>query len=99
MMQNVCGMSIGFGLLGALDTLVSQANGAEQHHLCVSYLQRGRVLAALQMIWILPIMYCTEPILLLVGQKAEVARNAAAYNRRAALGMISFLQFQAGSKF
>lgn len=36
MMQNCFGLSIAFGLTMALDTLVSQAHGAQQHEQCGS---------------------------------------------------------------
>ena len=46
-MQNVLGLSIGFGLLSAFGTLVSQAHGAGRPEACALWLQRGRVLATL----------------------------------------------------
>ena len=35
-MQNCCVLTIGMGLTSALDTFVSQANGAGEHSLCAS---------------------------------------------------------------
>lgn len=99
MMQNLCGLCYAFGLLGGLDTLVSQANGAGRNDLVINYFQRARLISSLQMIWILPIMFFTEPILTALGQDPEVAANAAQYNMRAGPGIFCIIQFQAASKF
>jgi MATE family multidrug resistance protein len=99
MMQNLFGLCYVMGLLGGLDTLVSQANGAGQHDLCIAYFQRARVISSMQMIWILPIMFFTEPILLAIGQDPIVAANAAQYNMRAGPGIFCIIQGQAVAKF
>ncbi|CAE7192210.1 DTX33, partial [Symbiodinium natans] len=94
MMQNCCALSLGIGLTSALDTFVSQAHGAGQHSLCVQYLQRSRVLCTLQLIWMIPLLWFSDSILVAVGQHPDVARHAASYNRVAAFGLFSQFQWQ-----
>eukprot|EP00913_Durusdinium_trenchii_P035685 g33390.t1 len=54
MMQNCLGLSIGWGLLAALDSLVSQAYGAGNQAVACEQFQRGRFIATLQLLWIIP---------------------------------------------
>ena len=51
MMQNCVAINTAFGLLGALDTLVSQSYGAGDYELCCTHLQRGRAITAIQLVW------------------------------------------------
>lgn len=92
MMQNCCALSIGLGTAMALDTLASQAFGASEHVLCCHYLQRCRVLVTVQLVWMLPLLFKTEWLLLLIRQDAEVACHAAAYNRASAIGLFAYFQ-------
>lgn len=92
MMQNCFGLSIAFGLTTALDTLVSQAHGAGQHQLCIHYLQRSRVIGALQLVWMFPILWFSDDLLIAVGQHEDVAKHACNYNRVAAFGLFFLFQ-------
>lgn len=94
MMQNCFGLSIGFGFAAALDTLVSQAYGAGQHKLCCHFMQRARVIAALQLVWMLPLMWFSDDVLLFMHQDPNVAADAARYNRAACPGLALNIQFQ-----
>ncbi|CAK9035302.1 unnamed protein product [Durusdinium trenchii] len=94
MMQNCFGLSIAFGLSTALDTLVSQAHGAGEHNLCIHYLQRSRVILTLQLLWMFPILWFSEDLLIAVGQHKDVARHACSYNRAAAFGLFFLFQHQ-----
>eukprot|EP00439_Symbiodinium_sp_Y106_P063643 s735_g9.t2 len=67
MMQNCCALTIGMGLTSALDTFVSQASGAGEHSLCTQYLQRSRLVTAAQLVWMIPLLWSTDPILLALG--------------------------------
>lgn len=99
MMQNCLGLSIAWGLLGALDTFVSQANGAGQADLACTYLQRGRIIASLQLLWIIPVLFSSEALLTCIGQDKLVSSLAAAYNRASAPALFCYFQFQATAKF
>lgn len=99
MMQNCCSLSIGTGLCFALDTLASQAYGAGEHVLCCHYLQRCRVLATLQLVWMVPLLCNTESLLLFARQDPEVARLAASYNRASVVGLFAFFQDFATRRF
>ena len=57
LIQNCCALTIGMGLTSALDTFVSQANGAGQYSLCTQYLQRSRVISTVQLLWMIPLMH------------------------------------------
>jgi len=99
MMQNCLGLSIGWGLLAALDSLVSQAYGAGSQDVACEHFQRGRFIATLQLVWIIPILLCSAQLLLLLGQNAEVAQLAANYNRTTAPALFCLFQYQALAKF
>lgn len=92
MMQNVFGLSIGIGLIGALDTLISQAHGAKDWSLVGVYFQRARVLSTLQLAWIVPVLMFSERILLAIGQDASVAKYAGHYNMASAPFLFAFFQ-------
>eukprot|EP00435_Cladocopium_sp_Y103_P021531 s845_g5.t1 len=87
MMQNCFGLSIAFGITTALDTLVSQAHG-------IHYLQRSRVIGTLQLVWMFPILWFSNDLLIAVGQHPDVAKHACNYNRVAAFGLntLAFLR-------
>ncbi|CAE7270864.1 DTX23 [Symbiodinium natans] len=55
------------GLTSALDTFVSQANGAGQYSLCTQYLQRSRVISTVQLLWMIPLLWFTDSILVAIG--------------------------------
>ncbi|CAK9031841.1 unnamed protein product [Durusdinium trenchii] len=99
MMQNCLGLSIGWGLLAALDSLVSQAYGAGNQAVACEQFQRGRFIATLQLLWIIPVLCYSAPLLLRLGQHADVAQLAAAYNRTTAPALFCLFQYQALAKF
>lgn len=98
-MQNCFGLSIGFGIASAMDTLVSQAYGANQHDLCCAYLQRARILVTLQLAWMIPVLWFSEDWLVAIGQQKEVAHWAAEYNEIAVFGLFGVFQFETQRKF
>merc|ERR1719223_110568 len=67
---------ISAGILGALDTLVSQAFGAGQHELCTVYMQRARFLNCFQGVLAAMIFWNMTEILLFLHQDPEVAYDA-----------------------
>lgn len=99
MMQNCFGLSIGFGICAAMDTLVSQSFGAGQHKVSCFYLQRCRILVTLQLLWIVPVLCFTKDLLELVGQDKDVAIAAGHYNRASVIGLLGIFQWEANKKF
>ncbi|KNC47512.1 solute carrier family 47 [Thecamonas trahens ATCC 50062] len=82
MFVNVTGMSLGFGLATALDTLCSQAVGARKLALVGVLAQRGAlVLMAFAAVVILGLWIHAERILLALGQGAPQAAVAGRYIR------------------
>lgn len=79
MMMNVVVMSILFGSIRGMETLVSQAYGKKDHILMSAYMNRGRMILVVMFIPLAIILWFSEPILLLLGQNPEVAALAATY--------------------
>ena len=99
MMQNCVAINTAFGLLGALDTLVSQNYGAGRYELCCVHLQRGRAVTAVQLLWMAPLLWFSQPVLELLQQDAKISAHAAAYNRATLPGLVCYFQFEATRKF
>lgn len=99
MMQNCVGLSVAFGIAGALDTFVSQAHGAQEHELSCYYFQRCRVLMALQLIWMVPLLWFSGDLLALIHEDRDVALKAGEYNRASVFGLFAIFQFEASRKF
>ena len=71
--MNLCGLSIGIGLSSAMDTLCSQAYGAGETKKMGVYLQTGALVLATFSICIGVTFYYATPILLALGQPAEIS--------------------------
>ena len=67
------------GMNGALETLVSQAYGANQLVLCGVYLNRARVINTILFIPLVSILLFTRQILTLLGQEETVVEYAHTY--------------------
>jgi len=89
-MQNCFGLIIGLGLCTGLDPLCSQAIGAGDEKMASSYLQRCRCVVSLQLIWMVPFLFFSEPLLVMIGQNPEVAANAGHYNKISCFGLFCF---------
>ena len=74
-----CGIGMFFGLNSGLETLVSQAYGAKNMHLCGVYLQRGRVCMTMLFVPIFIVFLSSGTILKSLGQNPLVAESAYLY--------------------
>lgn len=99
MMQNCCGLSIGLGLAGALDTFVSQAYGAGEYEVMHRSLHRCRIVMTMTLVVIIPVLWFSEPILLFLRQDAAIAAYAGQYNKVTSFGLFAFFQKDALGKF
>ncbi|KAM7519699.1 hypothetical protein LguiB_018661 [Lonicera macranthoides] len=62
------------GMASALETLCGQAYGAKQYHMLGVYMQRSWIVLSLCCILLLPVYIFAAPILILLGQPADVAQ-------------------------
>lgn len=99
MMKNCVAITVCWGICGAMDALVSQAYGAGQHDRCCHHLQRARILVTMQLVWMVPVLWYSEELLLAIRQDPEVAHHAALYIRATIPGLFAFFQFEATRKF
>jgi len=79
MLYNIFGLSLGIGFSSALDTFVSQSNGACRYETSGIYLQRAVVICFLVSVPALAILNFVEDILLAIGQDPAIASSAGAY--------------------
>ncbi|PYQ61917.1 MAG: MATE family efflux transporter [Acidobacteria bacterium] len=90
-----CLMNLGYGILSALDPLVSQAHGAEDARAIGGHLQRGLVMAAALTVPIVPLLLDVRPFLRLLGQAPEVSSDTAAFARGILWGILPYFLFVA----
>lgn len=76
MFMNLAGVSIGFGLSTALDTLCSQAYGAQETHRIGTYLQTGVLVLSGFLVMVTLLFYNCTNILVALGQPPLVAELA-----------------------
>src|SRR4051812_20005729 len=88
-----CLLNLGYGILAALDPLVSQAHGAEDARAIGGHLQRGLVMAAALTLPIVPLLLDVRPFLLLLGQAPEVSRDTAAFARDILWGILPYFLY------
>jgi len=73
---NLFGIGFFIGLNGALGTFASQSIGNGSIELSGVYLWRGRLISGLAFLLLSPIFFFSGPILVYLGQEAEVSRLA-----------------------
>ena len=96
---NMFGFALFFGLNGSLDTLVSQAYGANDMRLCGVYLYRGRWIVTLVFIPVFFIFLASGPILKSFGQNEVVAEEASKYLLAFAPGVYFMALFDLQRRF
>jgi MATE family multidrug resistance protein len=84
---------LGYGMLTALDPLVSQAHGARDTGAVSGHLQRGLVMAAVMTVPIVLCLLDVEPLLRALGQPDSVSGDAADYTRAILWGIFPYLVF------
>ncbi|KAJ6693868.1 hypothetical protein OIU85_004636 [Salix viminalis] len=65
------------GMSSATETLCGQAYGAGQYHMMGIYLQRSWIIDGVAATILLPLFIFTEPLLKLLGQEDDIAKEAA----------------------
>jgi MATE family multidrug resistance protein len=88
-------MILGYGILSALDPLVSQAHGAEDAGAIRGHLQRGLVMAAALTALVVPLLLDVGPLLRRLGQTPEVSRDTAAFAQGTLWGLLPYFLFVA----
>lgn len=86
-------LMLGYGVLSALDPLVSQAHGAGDARAVGDHLQRGLVMAAALTLPFVLAVWDIRGLLRLLGQHEEVIGDAAAYARAIIWGSLPYFLF------
>lgn len=96
---NVLGLSIGIGLTSVLETLVSQAYGADNMKLASIHLNRARLVVTVALIPCCFALFFTDSLLLWLEQDPEVSRLAAEYTRSFMIGLPAYFYYSSTSSF
>ena len=83
----------GFGLLAGLDTRISQAFGAGEEAECERWLRGGMLLAILQSLILMALVWFSTPLLGTFGINPEITAAAAPYTRLLAVSLLPLLLF------
>lgn len=90
---------VGMGVLGSLDTLVSQAFGAQQPRVCNALLIQGLWLALLMGLLLAPLVAAVGHDYAVFGAAPDIAAAAAPYIKVVSLSLPLFLLFVALQKY
>jgi len=89
----ICALMFGYGILSALDPLMSQAYGARDAAAIGDHLQRGLVMAMAITLPFILILLDVEPLLRVLRQPLGVSRDAADYTRGILWGVLPYFLF------
>lgn len=89
---NICIQGAGIGIVGVLNTLLSQAMATGNLELALLYLQQGRAISTVFMLMIAPFLWYSEALLVKAGQDPEVARLTSIMLRGLIVGGWIYLQ-------
>ncbi len=81
------------GLIFALDPLLAQAFGAQDHRSLAATLHRGAILVGAILVPVVGLLWVAEPVLRSLGQKEEVLPLVTGYCRACAPGMAGYFAF------
>ena len=98
MMISITWMSIGMGLNGAIDTLVSQAYGDKQYYLWGCYLNRGRI-AQLMILPVIIWYFYSEDFFIRIGQDPGISKATSIYLIYMGPGVFAMCQFETVRRF
>jgi len=99
MYANVTGFSLVIGLLSALETLISQANGAENYKRIGLILQRGILITTVFCLPVVVAWFMCERILIFLKQDPKIAAYAGRYVSMYTLGLIPYIIFEATKRY
>ncbi|KAH3761092.1 multidrug and toxin extrusion protein 1 [Pelomyxa schiedti] len=94
MLANVTGWSVGIGLLSAVDTLASQAYGAQNYKKVGIILQRGVLVCWCYCIPIIGVWFCSEYILVFLRQDPEISAAAARFMKIISPSLFPFFLYE-----
>lgn len=98
-LQNCIVFSILRGFEDALDPFVASAAERQEFHLCATYLQRCRLLAMVQLFWMVPLLWNTSFVLIGFGQQESVSMHVEDYMRVNVLGLVSYFHYSLSKRF
>ncbi|GLJ29466.1 hypothetical protein SUGI_0580830 [Cryptomeria japonica] len=95
----VTGQVIMVGLTGALETLCGQAYGAREYLMLGVYLQASMIVTFVCAIFVTIFWLYSEPIFILMGQRADVSVMASIYLKSLIPGIYAYAMMQSLTRF
>ncbi|XP_028805407.1 protein DETOXIFICATION 16-like [Neltuma alba] len=96
---NATGFTVLMGMASALDTFCGQSYGAEQHHMLGIHMQRGMLVTSLVAVVQSIIFANLRPILVLLHQDHNIAKEAGVYARYMIPSLFAYGLLQCNIKF